>query len=150
MNAAINIDRAGILLEKQRTGRYKGGRVAQMTRDTKAIIGTILVAAVGILAAVMAVGALLQNEMRGVQTGLQNQMESMQTGLQTQIEDLGDRVNRVETRLGERIDRLDTAMKENYHRLDDRMRRVEEGFARVDPRLDTLERAIIPSADPAE
>ena len=41
------------MLEKQRKVRCKGGRVAQMTRDTKAIIGTILVGAVGILAAVI-------------------------------------------------------------------------------------------------
>jgi hypothetical protein len=37
-----------------------------------------------------------------------------------------------------------------YHRLDERMRTVEERFARIDQRLDTLERAVIPSAEPPE
>ncbi len=41
-------------------------------------------------------------------------------------------------------------MRENHHRLDERMRTVEQGFARIDQRLDTLERAVIPSADPPE
>ena len=41
-------------------------------------------------------------------------------------------------------------MLENYHRLDARMRTIEQGFARIDQRLDTLERAIIPSAEPAQ
>ena len=41
-------------------------------------------------------------------------------------------------------------MADNYHRLDERMRAVEEGFARIDKRLDTLERAIIPSAELVE
>ena len=52
--------------------------------------------------------------------------------------------------LSARIDRLRDEMLENYHRLDTRMRTIEQGFARIDHRLDTLERAIIPSAEPAQ
>ena len=41
-------------------------------------------------------------------------------------------------------------MREDYQRLDDRMRTVEDGFAKIDQRLATLERAVIPAAEPAE
>ena len=41
-------------------------------------------------------------------------------------------------------------MEQNYHRLDERMRTVEQRFGRIDQRLDTLARAIIPSVEPAE
>ena len=67
----------------------------------------------------------------------------MQTGLET-------RIDRARTELGTRIERLHDEMEGNYHPLDERMRTVEEGFARIDQRLDTLERAIIPSAEPVE
>lgn len=40
-------------------------------------------------------------------------------------------------------------MRESHHRLDGRMRTIEQGFARIDQRLDTLERAVIPSAEPS-
>ena len=40
-------------------------------------------------------------------------------------------------------------MLENYNRVDARMRTIEQGFASIDKRLDTLKRAIIPSAEPA-
>ena len=48
--------------------------------------------------------------------------------------------------LGSRIE----ALREDYQRLDDRMRAVEQGFAKIDQRLATLERAVIPAAEPAE
>ena len=41
-------------------------------------------------------------------------------------------------------------MREDYQRLDDRMRTVEQGFAKIDQRLATLERVVIPAAEPAE
>ena len=48
------------------------------------------------------------------------------------------------------MDHLRDEMLENYHSLDTRMRTIEQGFTRIDQRLDTLERAIIPSAEPAQ
>ena len=52
--------------------------------------------------------------------------------------------------LGSRIEALRKDMREDYQRLDDRMRTVEQGFAKIDQRLATLERAVIPAAEPAE
>ena len=92
-----------------------------MTKDTKAIIGTIVATA-------LTLGGLLVNRIGNVET----------------------EIRAVQSELGSRIDRLHDEMQENYHRLDERMRTIEQGFARIDQRLDTLERAVIPSADPAE
>ena len=52
--------------------------------------------------------------------------------------------------LGSRIEELREDMRENYPRLDDWMRTVEQGFAKIDQRLATLERVVIPTAEPAE
>ena len=41
-------------------------------------------------------------------------------------------------------------MREDHRGFDNRLRAVEIGFGKVDQRLETLERAIIPSAPPAE
>lgn len=92
-----------------------------MTTDTKAIIGTILATAI-------AIGGLLINRIGNVET----------------------EVRTLRTELTGRIDRLRDEMLENYHRLDGRMRTIEQGFARIDQRLDTLERVVIPSAEPAQ
>ena len=56
--------------------------------------------------------------------------------------ELGRSIEAAETKLGQRIE-------DNYHRLDGRIRSVEQGFARIDQRLQTLERVIIPSGNPA-
>ena len=96
-----------------------------MTKDTKAIIGTIIAAALTLGATL---GGLLVNRIGDVET----------------------EIRAVRSELGSRIDRLHDEMQENYHRLDERMRAIEQGFARIDQRLDTLERAVIPSAEPAE
>ena len=53
--------------------------------------------------------------------------------------ELRDAITSAETRLGERIDGLDG-----------RLRNVEVGFARIDQRLETLERVILPPASPAQ
>ena len=114
-----------------------------MSTDTKAIIGTILATAV-------ALGGLVVNRIGNVET----EVRSVRTELNGRIDSLGnqlnDRMDRLENQLNGRMDRLRDEMLENYHRLDGRMRTIEQGFARIDQRLDTLERAIIPSAEPAQ
>ena len=62
---------------------------------------------------------------------------------------LGGRIDTVETRLESRIEGLRTDMREDYQRLDDRMRTIEQGFAKIDQRLVTLERVLIPTPEPA-
>ena len=70
---------------------------------------------------------------------------------------LGGRIDTVDNRIEglrddmrEGIEGLRDDMREDYQRLDDRMRTVEDGFAKIDQRLATLERAVIPAAEPAE
>ncbi len=41
-------------------------------------------------------------------------------------------------------------MREDHRRFDDRLRAVEIGFGKVEQRLETLERAVIPSAAPVD
>lgn len=41
-------------------------------------------------------------------------------------------------------------MREDHRRFDDRLHAVEIGFGKVEQRLETLERAVIPSAAPAD
>ena len=107
-----------------------------MPKDTKAIIGTILGTAIALGGLL---GGLIINRIGNVET----EVRAVRT-------ELGGRIDRLENRLDGRIDQLRTEMQENYHLLDARMRTIEQGFARIDQRLDTLERAIIPSAEPAQ
>ena len=122
-----------------------------MTTDTKAIIGTILAAAIGISGLL---GGLIINrignvetEVRTLRTELNGRIDSVHGELSAQID---NRIDGLRSELSGQMDRLRDEMLENYHRLDARMRTIEQGFARIDQRLDTLERAIIPSAEPAQ
>ena len=118
-----------------------------MTTDTKAIIGTILAAAIGISGLL---GGLIINRIGNVETevrSLNTRIDSVHSELSAQID---NRIDGLRSELNGRMDRLRDEMLENYHRLDARMRTIEQGFARIDQRLDTLERAIIPSAEPAQ
>ena len=114
-----------------------------MSTDTKAIIGTIIATAV-------ALAGLVITQINGVETEIQNVRTELTDRIDRLDTELTGRIDRLDTELNDRIDRLRDEMLENYHRLDGRMRTIEQGFARIDQRLDTLERAIIPSAEPAQ
>ena len=115
-----------------------------MSNDTKAIIGTIVVAAV-------ALGGLLSAQFAGVNT---------------RIDDVNTRIDDLRTEL---IDRIDTAkadlsneiatvkadlsadnadIRTDLRRMDDRLRAVEIAFGKVDQRLETLERLHRPAPEP--
>ncbi len=118
-----------------------------MSTDTKAIIGTILATAIALGGLL---GGMTINRIGDVETEvrrLNTRIDNVHTDLSTQID---DQISDLRSELTGRIDRLRDEMLENYHRLDGRMRTIEQGFARIDQRLDTLERAIIPSAEPAQ
>ena len=55
--------------------------------------------------------------------------------------ELGARIDEVRTELGARIDRLETRLDE----VDGRLRNVEIAFGKVDQRLLTLERVLLPA-----
>ena len=54
-------------------------------------------------------------------------------------------VTAAETRLGHRIDRLENRLES----VDDRLRGVEQEFARVNQRLETIERIVLPAREQA-
>ena len=110
-----------------------------MTSDTKAIIGTILATGIG-------TGALLTSQIAGNRSQIaENRSEIRATG-----SELATEIRAFRTEVGSRIDALRDDMQENYRMLDGRIRTIEVAFAKVDQRLETLERAIIPSAEPDE
>ncbi len=105
-----------------------------MSSDTKWIIGTIV-------PTILLVGGMLsvQSAVRNVRT----------RGWSTQVASPNTRINDVHNRL----DWVDT----DVSSLDARLRAVEVGFGKlsqrldaIDQRLDTLERAILPSATPSD
>ncbi len=98
-----------------------------VTTDTKWIIGT----GVAIITTILGTGAAL--------AGL----------LLTQIAGVNARINDVNTRIDNvnaRIDRIDLRL----DGLDDRLRNVEIAFGKVDQRLLTIERVVLPAPAPGD
>ena len=111
-----------------------------MSTDTKAIIGTI-------------VGTGL------VMAGLLSaQISSGNASLNTRIDDVNNRIDDVNNRIDDVNNRIDDVIDEMHRRMDriearldrfdERLRAVEIAFGKVDQRLETLERAILPTASP--
>ncbi|MCY3844108.1 MAG: hypothetical protein OXH69_11260 [Acidobacteria bacterium] len=106
-----------------------------MTNDTKWIIGTVVVLA-GLLATQFAAQiAGVNTRIDDVRTDLTAQI----AGVNARIDDLSAPVDRIETR----IDRIETRL----DGFDDRLRSVEIAFGKVDQRLLTLERVILPAPE---
>ncbi|MCY4078400.1 MAG: hypothetical protein OXH04_23540 [Acidobacteria bacterium] len=106
-----------------------------MTNDTKWIIGTVVVLA-GLLATQFA------TQIAGVNTridDLRADLAAQIAGVNPRIDGLSARVDRIETR----IDRIETRL----DGFDDRLRSVEIAFGKVDQRLLTLERVILPAPE---
>ena len=93
--------------------------LSTVTSDTKAIIGSII--GTGLV-----VAGLLSAQIAAVNT---------------RIDDLADRIDRIETRMDRIENRLDG--------FDERLRNVEIAFGKVDQRLLTLERILLPPRPPA-
>ena len=110
-----------------------------MTNDTKWIIGTVVVLA-GLLATQFATQiAGVNTRIDDVRTDLTAQIAGQIAGVNARIDDLSARVDRIETR----IDRIETRL----DGFDDRLRSVEIAFGKVDQRLLTLERVILPAQE---
>ena len=98
-----------------------------MSTDTKWILGTMIGTWVGLLTVVVTLNGGVRADIRDVSADLRD----VRTDLRDVRTDLGDRMDRIESRLDG---------------FDDRLRAVEIAFGKVDQRLATLERAIIPAA----
>ena len=108
-----------------------------VTGDTKAIIGTIV--GTGLV-----VAGLLSTQV----AGLNGRIDDVRADLTAQIaavngriDDMAARMDRIDDRLDRIDDRLDG--------IDDRLRSVEIAFGKVDQRLLTLERILLPPREPA-
>ena len=101
-----------------------------MTNESKIILGSTIgtILATGLGLAVLTTTLFL----------------SLGNRIDTLDRDLGGRIEN----LGGRIDSLRQDMREDYQRLDERMRTIEQGFSKIETRLATLERAVIPAAEP--
>ena len=99
-----------------------------MTADTKWIIGTVIGTGIGIVTAVLTVAGILLAQI---------------AGLNTRIADVNTRIDDVNTRIGDlRADVRE--LRADHVRFDERLRAVEIAFGKVDQRLLTIERVVLP------
>ena len=103
-----------------------GGR---MSSDIKWVIGTGVVLA-GLL------GGLLSAQIQGLRTDLNTRIDNLGTSLNTRIDDLNASLSGRMDRLGSRLDGLD-----------ERLRNVEIAVGKLDQRLVTIERVVLPGDD---
>ena len=92
-----------------------------MSNDTKWIVGTAVVLA-----------GLLSAQIAGVNARVDDLRADLTTQLTTQIAGVNARIDRIETRLDG---------------FDERLRNVEIAFGKVDQRLLTIERIILPAPE---
>jgi hypothetical protein len=111
-----------------------------LSTDTKAIIGTIVVAAVSL-------GGLLSAQFAGVNTRIDDLRTELIDRIDTVKADLSNEIATVKADLSAdnadiRTDlrRRDRLRQGRPARMDDRLRAVEIAFGKVDQRLETLER----------
>ena len=100
-----------------------------MSNDTKAIIGTIVVAAVSL-------GGLLSAQFDDVNTRIDDLRTELIDRIDTVKTDLSNEIATVKADLS--ADNAD--IRTDLRRMDDRLRAVEIAFGKVDQRLETLER----------
>ncbi len=108
-----------------------------MSNDTKAIIGTIVAAAV-------ALGGLLSAQFAGVNTRIDDLRTELIDRIDTVKADLSNEIATVKADLS--ADNAD--IRTDLRRMDDRLRAVEIAFGKVDQRLETLERLHRPAPEP--
>ena len=108
-----------------------------MSNDTKWIIGTIV-------PAILVVAGLLSAQIAGVNARIDDlladltaRMDRLEARLEARIDDLRAELTTRMDRLGGRIDGLD-----------ERVRNVEIALAKVDQRLLTIERVVLPAPEP--
>ena len=101
-----------------------------MSKDTKWIIGTII-------PAILVVAGLLSAQIAGVNT----RIDDLRAGLTA-------RMDSIEARLDARMDGLEARLDARMDGLDERVRAVEIALAKVDQRLLTIERVVLPAPEP--
>ena len=118
-----------------------------MSTDTKAIIGTIVAAAVSL-------GGLLSLQIAGVNTRIDDLRTELTDRIATVKADLTAEIATVKADLTGEIATVkadltadNAEIRNDLRRVDDRLRAVEIAFGKVDQRLETLERLHLPDSD---
>ena len=112
-----------------------------VTGDTKAIIGTIV--GTGLV-----VAGLLSAQLTGQFAAVNARIDDLRTDLTTQIAAVNTRIDDVNNRIDDMADRMDR-VETRLDGFDERLRNVEIAFGKVDQRLLTLERILLPPREPA-
>ena len=92
---------------------------------------------------IVALGTISINQ----NSDLNRRVDDLNDDLNSRIGDLRAEMNTRFTNLDGDLANLRSDMREDMREMSERLRNVETGFAKVDQRLLTLERAIIPAAD---
>ena len=113
-----------------------------MTKDTWAIIGTM----VTIGSIIVALGAIAINQ----NSQLNTRIDDLRADMNSRFTDLDGDIDNLRTDMNTRFADLDGDvgnLRTDVRQMSDRLRNVEIEFAKVDQRLLTLERVIVPAAD---
>ena len=100
--------------------------------DTRTIVLTIVGTGVGL-------AVLLTGVMYALIAGVNARIDDLHAGLSARIDD-------VHAGLSSRMDRIETRLDD----IDERLRNVEIAFGKVDQRLLTIERVVLPGPDAGE
>ena len=109
-----------------------------MSTDTKWIVGTGVAIIVSVVGTGVALGTLLLVQVNGVNA----RIDDLRADLTGQIDGTNTRIQDLRTNLVGQISELRTDMRG----LDARMRAVEVSFGKIDQRLLTIERVLLPSS----
>ena len=117
-----------------------------MSSDTKWIIGTIV-------PAILVVAGLLSAQIAGVNARIDDvnarigdvnaRIDTLRTDVNARIDDVNARIDALRADLKGEI----AVLRDDLRSMDARLRAVEVAFGKVDQRLETLERAVLPAAE---
>ena len=113
-----------------------------MSTDTKWIVGTGVAVIASVVGSAVAVIAVVVTLFGGVGEDVRSVREDVRS-VREDVRSLG-------TELNTRMDGLATQLNTRMDGLDTRLRNVEIAFGKVDQRLLTLERILLPPREPAE
>ena len=107
-----------------------------MTSEAKWIVGTGL--------AVCGLMLTLNNSVRNDLSSMRTEIGSVRTEIGSLRTDMMTEIGSLRTDMMTEIGNLRTEIRADLRRMDDRLRAVEIAFGKVDQRLETLERIILP------
>ena len=136
------------MLKIAQTGR-PCATLSKVTGDTKWIIGTGAAAIASVAGSAVAVIAVVVTLVGGVREDLRGFRAEMNSRMDSLDAELNSRMDGLDAELNGRMDSLGAELNSRMDSLDARLRNVENALGRVDQRLLTLERILVPPREPA-